>query len=167
MINPRPTDVLTNIIANLDSKVIPALTDVDVLSAVTTCKHMVRYVINQLAQERTIYLAEMPRLAELLEQASDFLNARGGQEAARQAIDTVLHADAGDMGDIEVLAARIKGLREGLYQVLDLLIKGRDEWKDDPAYMALRDAIRHYLAWQNGQDTTIIAPTFYGQGARR
>jgi len=167
MINPRPTDVLINIIANLDSKVIPKLTDVDVLSAVTTAKHMVRYVIHQLAQERRIYLAELPRLADLLDQASSFLNARGGHQAAVQAVDAVLRADAGDLGDIEMLAARIKDLREGLYQVLALLIAQRDAWRDDNAYTALRDAIRQYMTWQNEQDATIIGPTFYGQGARR
>ncbi len=167
MINPRPADVLTNIIANLDSKVIPKLTDVDVLSAVTTAKHMVRYVINQLAQERAIYLADMPRLIDLLGQAGSFLNRKGGQEAMEAAIDTALREDELDLGDIEVMAARAMVLREALYQALDLLIRQRDSWKDDPAYTTLRDAIRAYMAWQNEQDAKIVAPTFYGQGPRR
>ncbi len=165
MINPRPTDVLQTIIANLDSKVIPKLSDVDVLSAVTTCKHMARYVINQLAQERGIFLAELPRLGELLESAAAFLKNRDA--AAARAIDAALSADAGDLGDIELLAARVQQLREALYQSLDLLIRQRDAWKDDAAYTALRDAIRHYMAWQNEADAKIIAPTFFGQGARR
>lgn len=167
MINPRPADVLRNIIANIESKVEPKLTDVDVLSAVTTAKHMVRYVINQLAQERTIYLAELPRLGELLESAAGFLKGRDGQDAAVRAIEAALAADAGDLGDIEALAARILALREALYQSLDLLIRQRDAWKDDAAYTALRDAIRQYMAWQNESDATIIGPSFYGQGARR
>jgi hypothetical protein len=167
MINPRPSDVLQTIISNIESKIESKLTDVDVLSAVTTCKHMVRYVINQLAQERAIYLADMPRLIDLLGQAGSFLNRKGGHEAAEQAIDAVLGAEAGDLGDIEALAARVMALREALYQALDLLIKQRESWKDDPAYTALRDAIRAYMAWQNVQDAKIVAPTFYGQGARR
>lgn len=167
MINPRPADVLQTIISNIESKIEPKLTDVDVLSAVTTCKHMVRYVINQLAQERTIYLADIPRLVDLLGQAGSFLNRKGGHEAAEQAIDAALRADAGDLGDIEALAARAMALREALYQALDLLIKQRDSWQGDAAYTALRDAIRAYMAWQNEQDATIVAPSFYGQGPRR
>jgi hypothetical protein len=167
MINPRPTDVLETIIANIESKVEPKLTDVDVLSAVTTCKHMVRYVINQLAQERTIYLAELPRLADLLGQAGSFFNRKGGQEQAESMIDATLRADPGDLGDIEALASRIKALREALYQSLDLLIRQRDAWKGDAAYTALRDAIRAYMAWQNEADATIVGPSFYGQGPRR
>lgn len=167
MINPRPSDVLTNIIANLDSKVIPNLTDIDVLSAVTTCKHMVRYVIQQLAQERTIYLAELPRLHDLLTQAHDFLVAMGGHEDVAQMIAQTRDADPGDLGDAEALAACIKNLREALCQALDLLIRQRDAWQDKPDYTAIRDAIRHYMAWQNEQDATIIGPAFYGQGARR
>ena len=165
MINPRPTDVLKTIIANLDSKVTPKLTDVDVLSAVTTAKHMVRYVLNQLAQERTNFLAELPRLAELLESAAAFF--KGRDDAAARAALAALGADSGDLGDSEVLAARVQALREALYQALDLLIRQRDAWKGDAAYTALRDAIRQYMAWQNEQDATIIGPTFYGQGARR
>lgn len=165
MINPRPTDVLQTIIANIESKVEPKLTDVDVLSAVTTAKHMVRYVIHQLAQERGTFLAELPRLADLLERAAGFLEGRDA-EAAR-AIEAALGAAAGDLGDIEALAARTQALREALYQALDLLIRQRENWQDEPAYTALRDAIRHHMAWQNEQDARIVAPAFFGQGPRR
>lgn len=167
MINPRPADVLKNIIANIESKVEPKLTDVDVLSAVATCKHMVRYVLSQLAGERPSYLAELPRLAALLEQAEGFLSGRAGQAKAAGAIRSALGADAGDTGDIEALAARVLALREALYQALDLLIRQRDAWKEEAGYDALRDAIRHYMAWQNEQDATIIGPAFFGQGPRR
>lgn len=166
MINPRPADVLQTILSNLDSKVIPKLTDVDVLSAVTTAKHMVRYVINQLAQERGIFMADMDRLEELLKQAKSFFDSKASDEAAR-AVSSVLSADAGDIGDIEVLALRVMNLREALYQALDLLIKRRDDWRGDATYAALRDAIRQYMAWQNEQDAKIVGPTFFGQGARR
>lgn len=167
MINPRPSDVLRTIISNIESKIEPNLTNVDVLSAVTTCKHMIRYVINQLAQERAIYLADIPRLTDLLGQVGSFLNRKGGHEGAERAIDAALGAEPGDVGDIEVLAARVQALREALYQTLDLLINQRESWKGDATYTALRDAIRAYMAWQNEQDAKIVAPTFYGQGPRR
>lgn len=165
MINPRPSDLLKAIIANLDNKVIPKLTDVDVLSAVTTCKHMVRYVIHQLGQERSIYLDDLPRLTELLETAAAFLT--GKDDNAAKVAAAALAAEAGDLGDIEALAARVQQLREALYQTLDLLIRNRDSWRGDAAYTALRDAIRQYMAWQNEADAKIIGPSFYGQGARR
>ena len=167
MINPRPADVLKTIIANLESKVEPKLTDVDVLSAVTTCKHMVRYVLYQLAQERTIYLAELPRLNELLGQSQAFLAVAEGQQALAQATAEALNADAGDLGDIEALAARVLTLREALYQVLSRLTEQRDALRGQHGYQELRAAIRDYLAWQNVQDEAIIGPSFFGQGPRR
>ena len=48
MINPRPKDVLENLIATLDDKVLPRVKEADLLSAVTTTKFLIRYVLNQL-----------------------------------------------------------------------------------------------------------------------
>lgn len=166
MINPRPQDVLVNLIATLDEKVLPRITETDLLSALTTTKHMLRYVLNQLAHERASFTAELPQLIALLTRARAFLadapEVLGQVEAALDG-----PADPRELGEMEALAARIGALREGLHAALGHLIATRGTYRADPAYTPLRDAIRDYLAWQNQQEARIIAPTFYGQGPRR
>jgi hypothetical protein len=38
---------------------------------------------------------------------------------------------------------------------------------DEPAYQAIRAAIREYMVWQVEQEEKLIAPAFFGQGPRR
>ena len=70
-------------------------------------------------------------------------------------------------GTHEALAQRIQALREGLHAALGHLIEKREAYQARPGYTPLRDAIRDYLAWQNIEEAKIIAPTYYGHGARR
>lgn len=169
MINPRPKDILENLIATLDEKVLPRLKETDLLSAVTSTKHLIRYVLNQLTHEQASFSAELPRLTALLAQARSFLEEAGDAPEVTAKLDAALDGpnDPGELTDIEALAMRIQSLREGLHAALGHLIERRDAYRADPGYAPLRDAIRDYLAWQNIEEARIIAPTYYGQGARR
>lgn len=169
MINPRPQDVLANLIATLDEKVLPRLTETDLLSAVTTTKHLIRYVLNQLVHEHQSFSQELPKLIDLLHQAQAFLADAGDAPELLARVETALAgpADIRDLSDIEALAARIQTLREGLHAALGHLIEHRAAYATQPAYDPLRTAIRDYLAWQNSEEAKIIAPTYYGQGPRR
>lgn len=166
MINPRPKDVLENLIATLDDKVLPRLKETDLLSAVTTTKHLIRYVLNQLAHEPDSFAAELPRLTDLLGQAKDFLANTGDAPEVLAQVTAAL-ADTATPANHEALAQRIQTLREGLHAALGHLIEQRDTYQANPAYTPLRNAIRDYLAWQNVEEARIIAPTYYGQGPRR
>lgn len=167
MINPRPTDVLENLIATLDGSILPRLKETDVLSAATTTRHMLNYVLNQLRHEPACFAAELPRLNDLLAQARRFFDDVGAGEAS-QAIDAAQAAAANPaLIGHEGLAASIGHLREGLHDALRLLIEQRETWASRTGYTSLRGAIRDYLAWQNIEEAKIVAPAFYGQGARR
>ena len=167
MINPRPKDVLENLIATLDDKVLPRITETDLLSALTTSKHLIRYVLNQLVHEPASFAEELPRLTALLGQARSFLADAGDAPEARAQVEAALHDEDAPHHTHEALAARIQQLREGLHAALGQLIDSRHTYQANPAYSPLRAAIRDYLAWQNIQEAKIIAPTYYGQGARR
>ena len=167
MMNPRPSDVLENLIATLDEKVLPRLQEADVLSAVTTTRHMLRYVLNQLRCEPASFAAELPKLVALLNDAKLFF-AQAGETAELARIETALTAAEGHaMVDHETLAVVIQQLREGLHGALGDLIKRREVWSDRPGYSTLRETIRDYLSWQNSEEAQIVGPAFYGQGARR
>lgn len=167
MINPRPIDLIENLIATFDSSILPGLNDTSVLSAATTTRLMLRYVLNQLKHEPESFAAELPRLTVLIGQAQDFF-AQVNASAALTAVEAaVAAADTGEVPGHEGLASRIGHLREGLHGVLRQLIDQRDEWSSEPGYAALREAIRQYLVWQNIEEAKIVAPAFYDQGARR
>lgn len=167
MIHPRPADVLENLIATLDESVLPRLKDADVLSAATTTRHMIRFVLNQLRHEPASFAAELPKLHDLLAQARTFFEGVDARPAL-QALDAALAAAEREttVGH-EGIAARIGHLREGLHAALRALIEGGAEWSGSSGYTPLREAIRGYLAWQNIEEAKIVAPAFYGQGARR
>lgn len=169
MIHPRPKDVLENLIATLDEKVLPRLQETDLLSAVTTTKHLIRYVLNQLAHEPESFAAELPRLTALLAHAQGFLAEATDAPEVSAKVEAALDGpnDPRDLADIEALAQRIQALREGLHAALGHLIEHREAYRAKPGYTPLRNAIRDYLAWQNSEEAKIIAPTYYGQGPRR
>jgi len=167
MINPRPIDVLENLVATLDASVLPRLKDADVLSAATTTRHMLRYVLSQLRYEPASFAAELPRLTGLLEQVRNFLERVGASEALHGVDAALASAAVSNADGHEGLATRIAHLREGLHGAHRTLIEHRGEWAADPGYAELRGTIREYLSWQNLEEAKIVAPAFYGQGARR
>lgn len=167
MINPRPIDVLENLVATLDASVLPRLKDSDVLSAATTTRHMLRYVLSQLRHEPASFAAEVPKLTDLLNELRDFLRQVGAEEIAVEVEAQLVSAEAVTELGHEGLAGRVACLREGLHRGHRALINQRSEWSDKPGYAALREAIRSYLAWQNLEEAKIVGPAFYGQGARR
>lgn len=166
MINPRPKDVLENLLATLDEKILPRITETDVLSALTSTKHLIRYALNQLTHEPDSFAAELPRLTALLGQAKEFLTAANDAPEILAQVNAAVAGDASPQNH-EALAARIQTLREGLHAALGHLIAHRETYIGNPAYTPLRDAIRDYLAWQNAEEAKIIAPTYYGRGPRR
>ncbi|MDR2857091.1 MAG: hypothetical protein LBV50_04505 [Novosphingobium sp.] len=167
MINPRPTEVIENLIATLDSIILPRLKEADVLSAATTTRHMLRYVLNQMWLEPVIFAAELPKLEGLLDEARQFFHAVGASEALA-IVATALAHDADDVEPgHEGIAMRVGKLREGIHGALRQLIDHRADWSGSTGYDDLRKAIRDYLAWQNIEEAKIVAPAFYGQGARR
>jgi Mg2+ and Co2+ transporter CorA len=121
-------------------------------------------------EEGQVLLDEIGELRRLLPGMRDYLTSIDAGAEQRQRIDAAIDEAKGDDSRyrrLEMLAERLAGLREALYQALKILQTLRRERQEQPEYRAVRAAIRDYVVWQNEQERKLIAPAFYGRGPRR
>jgi hypothetical protein len=149
----------------------PALAgDLTGRSALATVRHLLRLIRIRIEQEGGLLSDDIDRLARLLTEAGEYFATLpdGGGAVARQVADAQAHAERPPgYESLDQIGARAKVLREALYQALTQLQQIRAERKDDPAYVALRDAIRAYLVAENADERKMMEPAFYMKGPRR
>ena len=160
MSRPSAQDVLATIETTLDDIVRPAVSGVEALSALATIGHLLRHVRLRLSFEADILSSEISLLTPLVNDIADWLEGVGaGSLAIPQDRPTSIGVDA--------LAASTFAWRTAIDEGLEMLQAARATHGDDPAYRALRQRIRDYIATQIIEEARLIDPAFAGKGPRR
>lgn len=167
MIVPTAREVLATIEHTLATVVMPDAGSTAARSALATTGHLLRHVQLRIEFEGQLLLDDIAALRPLLADLQAWLEERDeGIAGISAALDKVWRAQ-GAYPTLSSLADEAGALRHALTDALERMIALRDENRDDPAYLALRERVRSYLAAQIQSETAIIDPAFEGKGARR
>ena len=173
MINPTAIDILRTIDATIDAQIEPSLSTLSGRSAMATVRHLLRHVMVRIETEGQLLTDDIAALRRLLEDVRDYFAALGsGHDGAALSARiertlTTPYRDPTQYPNLAMLAAEAGALRGCLFQALKALQAIRSDRRTDPAYTALRSAIRSYVTTQVEQEEEIIGPAFYGRGPRR
>jgi len=170
MMRPTATELLQTIDATLDQKVEPSLSDVGGRSALATVRHLLNFVRVRIEREGQLLTNDVAELRNLLPEMVDYFATRGeggAAEAVRQALAKPGPQEPGRYLSLDELAEVAGGLREALHRALSRLQDMRDLRGGEPQYIALRSAIRAYVARQIENEGEIVGPAFFGRGPRR
>lgn len=167
MLNPTPAQILRNIEATLVDVVEPSVTGTTARSALATIGHLLRHVVLRIEQDGALLTADIAASTALLRTVSAYCQQAGDDLQVRQ-ITTVLAAEDDPVStDPGMLAVRADRLRQAVQDVLIHLQGVRAQRRDDPSYLAARDAIRAYLRDQLEAEAKLIHPAFADKGPRR
>lgn len=170
MITVSATDLLRVIDATLVDKVAPSLGDVNGRSALATVRHLLHFVRVRIEQEGQMLADDGAALRTLLAEIADYHSA-AGDAAEAAAVQTALAATPERRPDryatLDDVSDEARGLREALHQALAQLQAFRAARRDDPAYRAIRAAIRSVIVREIEREGEIVAPAFFGRGPRR
>jgi len=165
---PTAEDVLRTIEATLENVIKPGLSNVPERSAAATIGHLLRHVRVRLAAEGQILTDDIAALRALLPRVQRFLDEAGQQRDAGLIAAALADApDAPGYASLTALGARACRLRGALQSGLAALQALRSALGEDHTYLALRAAIRDYMAVQIEAERCLIEPAFLGFGPRR
>lgn len=170
MITVSATDLLRLVDATLAQKIDPALDDTGARSALTTVRHLLRFVRVRIEQEGQTLTREIAATGTLLEAVAAYHDGAGDGPAAEPIRATLAAVSPHDptcylsLDDLTAVTAR---LREALHHALAHLQTLRPARGDDPHYRAIRAAIRQQVIGQIEAEGNLVAPAFFGRGPRR
>lgn len=169
MLNPTPTQILRNIENTLVEVVEPAVTSTTARSAIATIGHLLRHVILYVEQGGQILTDDMADAYALLDQLTSYYTLDANDALLRQIADAVAQADklAENCLSLDDMAERAAILRQAVQDTLIDLQQQRTERAGDPAYDAIRQNVRDYLARQLTAEAALIHPAFADKGPRR
>lgn len=169
MILPSASDIVQVIEATIVRSVEPYITDTRGLSATATIKHLLRNVVVRLEKEGAILLEDMDRQRALIGQIADYLIRAGDEGNGRAVRDALTAIPDRPVGypTLDALSDIGVALRNQFHHALKALQALRETHADDGTYIELRAAVRAHIEWQVAEETTLIAPAFFGQGPRR
>ncbi|WP_340316262.1 hypothetical protein [Rhizorhabdus argentea] len=167
MIVPTARDVLATIEHTLATVVVPDAGSVAARSALATTGHLLRHVQLRLELEGQLLLDDIAALRPLLADLLSWLEERNETVPGISAAMDKVWRGQGAYPTLASLADEAGALRHALTEALERLIALRDSNRHDPAYLALRERVRAYLARQIRSEAAIIDPAFEGKGARR
>lgn len=169
MIHPSAAQIVRTIEATLTDMVEPAVQTTAARSALATIGHLLRHVALRIEQEGQIVANDIAAQTGLLRDIAAYFMATGDNGQA-----DIIHAALADDAEpdtryptLAIMAARTGRLGQAIQDALLLLQDQRDLRADDPAYPAVRAAIRDYLAGQIRAEATLIHPAFQDKGPRR
>ncbi len=169
MIHPSAAQIVRNIEATLVAVVEPAVQTTTARSALATIGHLLRHVALRIDQEGQLLADDIAMQTALLRDIAAYF-ATIGDDARADAIHGVL-ADATDTDlpypSLAIMGDRSAQLGGAIQDVLILLQQQRAARQGDPAYQAVRAAIRDYLATQVLAEGALIHPAFEDKGPRR
>lgn len=169
MLNPTPTQILRNIETTLAEVVEPAVIATTARSALATIGHMLRHVILSIEQGGQILSDDMADATALLERLSAYYAAAGDDEQVSRIGDALARAkpQPATFHSLAAMAERVAILRQAVQDALIDLQTQRDEQAGSPAYDAIRQDVRDYLARQLSAEAALIHPAFADKGPRR
>lgn len=170
MITVSATDLLRVIDATLADKVEPSLSDLTGRSALATVRHLLNFVRVRIEEEGQVLIDDIAALRALLAEIVDYHHLAGdaAQSAATQAaLAAAPVRHPARYPSLDDLGSEAKALREALHQALARLQALRPTRRDDPAYLAIRVAVRAVVVREIEQEGEVVAPAFFGRGPRR
>jgi hypothetical protein len=169
MIHPSAAQIVRNIEATLVDVVEPAVQTTNARSALATIGHLLRHVALRIEQEGQILADDILVQQALLADVATYLATAGDADPADAIQAALTHSAAPDSRypSLSIMGARASLLRQAIQDALIFLQRERDTRKDDPAYQAIRAAIRAYLAAEVQAEGTLIHPAFEDKGPRR
>jgi hypothetical protein len=169
MIHPSAAQIVRNIEATLVAVVEPAVQTTTARSALATIGHLLRHVALRIEQEGQLLADDIAMQTALLRDIAAYF-ATVGDVARADAIHAIL-ADAADLDmpypSLAIMGTRNSRLGQAIEESLILLQQQRATRQADPAYQAVRAAIRDYLAAQVVAEGALIHPAFEDKGPRR
>ncbi|MGK2908233.1 MAG: hypothetical protein ACSLE1_00270 [Sphingobium sp.] len=169
MIHPSAAQIVRNIEATLVDVVEPAVQTTTARSALATIRHLLRHVALRIDEEGQILADDIPAQVQLLDKIAAYLAETGyaGQsDAVHLALTQATEPDA-RYPTLVIMGARASRLRQAVQDALIFLQGERDARGADPAYLAIRAAIRTYLAAEVTAEAALINPAFEDKGPRR
>ncbi len=170
MITVSATDLLRVVDATLTNKVEPALNDMSARAALTTVRHLLRFVKVRIEGEGQTLTEEIAATRSLLEDIATYHDGAGDPTDAQTVRDALAAASAGDpvrYQSLDDLTAQTAALREALHRALANLQSKRDSRGKDDAYLAIRAAVRAQVVRQIEAEGELVGPAFFGRGPRR
>lgn len=169
MINPSAAQIVRNIETVLVDIVEPAVTTTAARSALATIGHLLRHVALRIENEGQVLDDDIASLLPLLDHLSAYLDAAGDQTQARAVAAAIRRAEppADRYPSLAIMAERAGILRQAVQDGLQHLQQKRPERGQDADYLAVRAAIRDYLAQQLRGEAQLIHPAFEDKGPRR
>lgn len=169
MIHPSAAQIVRNIEATLVAVVEPAVQTTTARSALATIGHLLRHVALRIDQEGQILTDDIAMQTALLRDIAAYF-ATVGDVARADGIHGVL-ADMADLDmpypSLAIMGDRSAQLGDAIQDSLIFLQQQRATRQPDPAYQAVRAAIRDYLATQVLAEGALIHPAFEDKGPRR
>lgn len=167
MIHPTCAQVLATIQTGFEEQIVPTLHDTEARSAAATIGHLLRHVALRIEHEGQILLDDVARLGPLLRRIAAWLETSG--EGGSEAVHTALaHAiPEGRYPSLALLGEQALTLRAALDHAQARLHALATRHGGDPAYGALREDIRNYIAAQLADEARLIEPAFARKGPRR
>lgn len=169
MIHPSAAQIVRNIEATLVDVVEPAVQTTTAHSALATIGHLLRHVALRIEQEGQILADDILVQQTLLADVAAYFTTAGdaGQADAIHAALAQSAAPDARYPSLGIMGTRASLLRQAIQDALIFLQGDRETRNDDPAYQAIRTAIRAYLASEVQAEGTLIHPAFEDKGPRR
>ncbi|WP_336971998.1 hypothetical protein [Sphingobium aromaticiconvertens] len=169
MIHPSAAQIIRTIEATLVDVVEPAVQTTTARSALATIGHLLRHVALRIEQEGQILADDILVQRALLADIATYLATAGDADPGDAIQAALAQAAAPDARypSLSIMGARASLLRQAIQDALIFLQDQRDPRKADPAYQAIRAAIRTYLAAEVQAEGTLIHPAFEDKGPRR
>lgn len=171
MIIPTVIDVVRSISRSVDLVIAPSLEGLRERSAITTIRHMLRYVERAVELEGQNLFEEAARVRALLVEIADKLESRDVNDAltavaaaAREL--TSSPRDPSVYPSVSLLAEDIRALTQCVDTCLSTIHAIAIDARD-PVTVEVHEAIRTYMIWQIEHEAHLVEPAFYGFGARR
>lgn len=167
MIVPNAREVLAMIERTLTDVVEPECGTMAARSALATTGHLLRHVQLRLEHEGQVLTDDIAALRPLLRDLGVWLDAAGETVASVPTALSRSFRAQNAYPTLESLGEEAGALRHALTDALERLIALRPAHGTDPAYLALRQDIRTYLAAQIIAEAAYVGPAFTGKGPRR
>lgn len=167
MIVPTAREVLAMIERTLTDVVEPDCGTMAARSALATTGHLLRHVQLRLEHEGQVLTDDIAALRPLLHDVAAWLDRTGAPVASIAAALSRTFRATNAYPTLESLGEEAGTLRHALTDALERLIALRADHGTDPAYLALRQDIRTYLAAQINAEAVYVGPAFTGKGPRR
>lgn len=167
MIHPTCGEVLATIRTGFEAQIAPHLHDSEARSAAATIAHLLRHVALRIEHEGQILHDDIARLRALIARIATWFETVGEGDGAdlRQALAAAV--PDGRYPSLALIGEQALALRGALDRAQAQLHALAPRHGDDPAYQALRQAIRDHIAAQLADEAKLIEPAFAGKGPRR